>query len=223
MSGGAVGTGGGQRSPRAGRTTVWQAGMAEIDAVAVAFTAGSMDEAVAAWMLPDEARRRRLAPDSARSFLAGMIATGEVVVAGTGAGDIAGVSLWQHMNGTTQPPPAGEQAALEAAMREAYGEYWPRVALVNRVIAERHPHHEPHLYLQAMVVVPARRGAGIGGAMLRHRLAQADIDGVAAYLEASTPRNRALYERHGFEPAGSPIELPDGPTLQPMWRAPRPS
>lgn len=46
------------------------------------------------------------------------------------------------------------------------------------------------------------------------------VAAVPVYLEASTPRNRALYERHGFRDHGEPIPLPDGPRLQPMWRTP---
>ncbi len=42
-----------------------------------------------------------------------------------------------------------------------------------------------------------------------------------AYHEATTLRNRALYERHGYVNQGE-IALPDGgPTLWRMWRDPR--
>ena len=71
-------------------------------------------------------------------------------------------------------------------------------------------------------VVPGARGRGLGGALLRDRLVRADAEGMPAYLEASSPRSRALYERHGFRATGDPIHLPDGPPLWPMWRAARP-
>jgi hypothetical protein len=52
-------------------------------------------------------------------------------------------------------------------------------------------------------------------------LDRADRDGVPAYHEATTPRNRALYERHGYVNQGA-FTLPDGgPTLWRMWRDPR--
>jgi hypothetical protein len=38
--------------------------------------------------------------------------------------------------------------------------------------------------------------------------------------ESSNPRNMTLYRRHGFDQTGE-IPLPDGPSLYPMWRAPR--
>jgi hypothetical protein len=51
-------------------------------------------------------------------------------------------------------------------------------------------------------------------------LTRCDDEGMPAYLEATTERNRALYERHGFVALG-PLELPGGPTMQAMWREPR--
>jgi hypothetical protein len=48
----------------------------------------------------------------------------------------------------------------------------------------------------------------------------ADRAGEAAYLEATSSRNRALYERHGFTCIGD-LGLPDGPTVYALWRTPR--
>ena len=50
-------------------------------------------------------------------------------------------------------------------------------------------------------------------------LERCDRDGVPAYLEATSDRNRPLYERHGFRAHGA-IPLPDGPLLWRMWRDP---
>ena len=61
-----------------------------------------------------------------------------------------------------------------------------------------HP-SDPHHYLMLLGVVPARQGTGVGSALLRAVLDIADAAGEPAYLEATTPQNRALYERHGFE------------------------
>lgn len=55
---------------------------------------------------------------------------------------------------------------------------------------------------------------------MRPVLDMCDRDGVPAYLEASSERNKALYLRHGFEVVGE-IKLPDGPRMWPMWRSPR--
>jgi GNAT superfamily N-acetyltransferase len=68
--------------------------------------------------------------------------------------------------------------------------------------------------------VPAFQSRGIGSAFLRAMLARADREGMPAYHEATSPRNRALYERHGYVSQGE-LTLPDGgPTLWRMWREP---
>ena len=61
----------------------------------------------------------------------------------------------------------------------------------------RHP-ATPHWYLPMVGVEPARQGRGLGSALIRPVLERCDRTGVPAYLEATTPRSRALYERLGF-------------------------
>jgi GNAT superfamily N-acetyltransferase len=85
---------------------------------------------------------------------------------------------------------------------------------------KRHP-HERHWYLPAIGVTPAWQGRGYGAALLRPMLERCDSDRVPAYLEASTPRNRALYERNGFEVVEEGRYAEDGPPLWRMWREPR--
>ncbi|MDN5858748.1 MAG: GNAT family N-acetyltransferase, partial [Pseudonocardia sp.] len=63
------------------------------------------------------------------------------------------------------------------------------------------------------------RGAGQGSAMLRTVLDRADRSRVPAYLEATSPDNRRLYERHGFVVTGE-IAVADSPPLWTMWREP---
>jgi len=82
-----------------------------------------------------------------------------------------------------------------------------------------HP-EEAHWYLPLIGVDPARQGHGYGSALLRHALARSDRDGVPAYLEATSPRNRALYERHGFAALGA-IRVAGWPPVWPMLRRPR--
>ena len=69
-----------------------------------------------------------------------------------------------------------------------------------------HP-QEPHWYLPFIGVDPVRQGQGIGAALLRPILEKCDAERLPAYLESSNPRNRPLYQRHGFEMVGSCDEL----------------
>jgi hypothetical protein len=53
------------------------------------------------------------------------------------------------------------------------------------------------------------------------RLDRCDAEYAPAYLESSNPDNIPYYQRFGFEVTGE-LALPEGgPSLWPMWRAPR--
>lgn len=84
------------------------------------------------------------------------------------------------------------------------------------MIGSSHP-DEPHFYLNTVGVQPSLAGQGHGGAIIRHTLDLADVDGQPCYLESSSPRNIPLYERLGFEVIHE-IDLPNGPKMWGMWR-----
>jgi GNAT superfamily N-acetyltransferase len=79
-----------------------------------------------------------------------------------------------------------------------------------------HP-QEAHWHLPLIGVDPAHQGKGIGSALLSHILNLCDGQNVSAYLEATSPRNARLYERHGFEVIGS-IQVADSPRIIAMLR-----
>ncbi len=81
-----------------------------------------------------------------------------------------------------------------------------------------HP-REAHWRLPLIGVDPAHQGQGIGATLLRHALRVCDQQRVLAYLEATSPRNVPLYERHGFEAVGR-IQAADSPPVIPMVRRP---
>jgi ribosomal protein S18 acetylase RimI-like enzyme len=70
-----------------------------------------------------------------------------------------------------------------------------------------HP-QRPHAHLAYLGVASAAQGQGVGSAILKATLAPLDAQGVLAYLETSTGRNVALYQRHGFVVTGE-IKLPN--------------
>jgi GNAT superfamily N-acetyltransferase len=80
---------------------------------------------------------------------------------------------------------------------------------------------EAHWHLPLIGVDPAHQGKGIGSALLSHVLNLCDALKISTYLEATSPRNVPLYERHGFEAVGS-IQAADSPEIIPMLRKPRP-
>ncbi|NUW42500.1 GNAT family N-acetyltransferase [Nonomuraea rhodomycinica] len=138
-------------------------------------------------------------------------------------GDREGAAVWLSLTAGQAPhgEPAGAPEQADASGQRGPDESGARLRALGEALARRHPVGEPHLYLPCMGVAGGRQGAGLGSAMLRHGLERADAGGLPAYLEASSPRSRALYLRHGFEDLGEPVRVAGGPPLWPMWRRPR--
>jgi ribosomal protein S18 acetylase RimI-like enzyme len=87
-------------------------------------------------------------------------------------------------------------------------------------VERAHPRTE-HWYLEILGTEPRRQGQGLGSALLRPMLALCDRDGIGAYLESSSERSQALYERHGFQVVET-FDMPGGgPPIRRMWREPR--
>ncbi len=86
-------------------------------------------------------------------------------------------------------------------------------------MGEFHP-TEQHWYLPLIGVDATSQNRGYGSALLRHALERCDRDRLPAYLEATSPQNKPLYERHGFEELGV-IQAGSSPPMWPMQRKPR--
>lgn len=76
-----------------------------------------------------------------------------------------------------------------------------RWSLVFEAVAAHHP-PEPHSYLATLGVDPELQGRGLGTALLRHWLEDADRWGHPAYLETDRAENLAFYGRQGFAVEG---------------------
>ncbi len=103
-------------------------------------------------------------------------------------------------------------------MARVFGGRLP-LALWSRLRMEaRHPREPAHWYLAVMGVAPEWQGRGLGTALMRPGLDEIDAASLSAYLESSTPRSRAMYERHGFA-VTRVMHLPlGGPPVWLMWR-----
>jgi ribosomal protein S18 acetylase RimI-like enzyme len=89
-------------------------------------------------------------------------------------------------------------------------------------LSTHHPDPETVWYLPFIGVEPTSQGRGLGSDLLREGLARADHDRLPTYLEASSPRNRTLYERHGFAII-TELQVADSPPMWPMLRPARPA
>ena len=126
----------------------------------------------------------------------------------------AGVALW------LPPGVSFDAQALIEALQSAVPEALQGDAFaVLEQVGNYHP-KEPHWYLPLMGVEPRHQRQGLGSALMKHALVECDRDGSLAYLEASSPENLALYERHGFEVLGT-IQVGSSPPMFPMVRGPR--
>jgi GNAT superfamily N-acetyltransferase len=193
--------------------SVRQADDADQQAVLDVLTEAFMNDPVVCWLFPEVGERGRLQSHFHRPLLTHP--AGEAYLVGRREG----ASVWLTL-AAGQAPYEEHPDAPEAGLNSVFGESGARLRALGQALAGRRPDREPHLYLPCMGVVGGRQGAGLGSAMLRHRLARADADGLAAYLEASSPRSRALYLRYGFEDLGEPVRVADSPLLWPMWRQP---
>ena len=162
------------------------------------------------WEFPDDTARPRIL----RAMFA-HVAEHVYLPAGTSAFCENGAALWQppglQLDKQVKP---GQAAAFVNAVE---GQIERLMSLVA-VLDEAHP-VEPHWYLPLIGVRPTAHGKGIGSRLLEFTLNQIDEQGDAAYLEATSPRNAALYARHHFEVVGE-LKVADSPPLFPMWRKP---
>ena len=76
------------------------------------------------------------------------------------------------------------------------------------------------VYLPLIGVDRSRQGRGVGAALLRPVLAECDAMQALADPNLTNPRNRPLYERHGFEAVGE-IRVGRCPPITPMLRRPK--
>jgi ribosomal protein S18 acetylase RimI-like enzyme len=177
----------------------------DVDTAAQVFARGFHDDPLWAWAFPDEGARfgqqeafwRFCVEEAIRypwTFLAANDST---------------TTCWIPPGGTELSPAGAEQFA--PLLHDLVGDGATPVLELFETLDASHPHDEPHFYLSLFATEPAARGNAYGQALLRHNLELIDNVGASAYLESSTPRNVAMYERHGFRviqhvagPAGCP-------------------
>jgi GNAT superfamily N-acetyltransferase len=132
---------------------------------------------------------------------------------------VVGAAVWAPP-GAWRVPVTATLREVPAAMR-VFRRRLPLALSARLRMERRHPSAPPHWYLAVMGVDPEWQGRGLGTALMRPVLDQLDGEEAPAYLEASTPRSRALYERNGFTVTGE-YNLPaGGPPLWAMWREAR--
>ncbi len=171
------------------------------------------DDPVLSWVVPDPELRRARLPAVFETFGEIYLTHRETHLAGDGAA----AALWA---------PAGAEPMTEQQARwfgarqlDILGDDADRAFTLGELFEEHHP-DQPCWYLQFMGVTPGQQGRGLGSHLLATVLKRCDTNSTPAYLEATSPHNRRLYERHGFGTMAE-ILLPQGPPVWPMWRDPK--
>ena len=165
------------------------------------------------WAIPDDDQRQRFTLEFFTVYAKAFLRHDQTY---TTEGDVAAAVLWAPPGAV---PISGEDAEeLGQHLQELTEPAVTRFLELTKLFDEHHPHGS-YWYLQFMGVDPAWQGRGIGSRLLAPVLARCDREGVPAYLDATSERNKPLYERHGFQ-AEKPFAASGGPPLWPMWREP---
>lgn len=173
------------------------------------------------WLIADQAVRRRVFPEYFRIFVEAALADGIVHT----TQDRTAVAIW-FPSGTGEPlpsdDPSDEPDDYLTRLTTVTQPWTSRFLAFDAAIESRHPPEPAHHHLAFLAVRPDRQGFGIGSALLlaHHEFLDQQAR-LPAYLEASAPRSRDFYLRHGYADLGPPNYLPDGgPLMYPMWREP---
>jgi GNAT superfamily N-acetyltransferase len=185
----------------------------DVAALSQALAAAFEDDPIFGWLLPDAGgRRERLA-----HFFA--LEVGDVVLpSGTAWTSTVGAGACLELPPDAWRLPLRTQARHAPGFARVFGRSLPR-ALVTITKMERKHLRESHFYIPYVGVAPESQGAGLGTRLMGRTLERADTEGLPTYLEATSERNAALYERLGFEHLGAFTVL-GSPPLWPMRRPP---
>ena len=192
------------------------AGPEDVGALAETLTAAFFDDPVLSWLLP---RRESRAERLRRFFKL------ELRLVGLARGTVWTTERGEGAAITT--PPGQWKLPWSVTLRHgrpfagAFGTRLPVAALLLQLMEHRHI-REPHHYIAYVGVVPASQGRGLGASLMRPTLDRCDQRNLPAYLEASSPRSVALYQRLGFEILDE-LRLRDSPPLVLMRRPPAPT
>lgn len=163
------------------------------------------------WLMPDDASRLAR---SRRFFAIGLrhmaLARGRVWT----SNDLLGAALSMPPGAWRVPPRA---VLLQGT---CFGRRLGKAGRLLATMEYRHP-REPHYYFLDIGVTPHAQGRGLGSALMSPTLDRCDREGLPAYLEASSERSAALYERLGFRITRE-LRVAGSPPLRLMLRPPDP-
>jgi ribosomal protein S18 acetylase RimI-like enzyme len=196
-----------------GEVTVRRAEPADFPRLADTFAAAFNDDPAWSWLLPWADREQRL-HFFFETELAHLVPERRQIWT---TDDCSAVASWGPPGLWSVPVPTVLRFAPR--MLRVFGRRLPLGLRYLMRVEHKHPRTQ-HWYLEILATQPARQGQGLGSALLRPMLALCDRDGIGAYLESSSERSQALYERHGFGVVEVFAMPGGGPDIRLMWRDP---
>jgi GNAT superfamily N-acetyltransferase len=192
-------------------SSVREAGIGEVAQVSTTLADALANDSVFQWLFPSQRRRdthlRRLFATELAHYV---LPAGRVLTTDNFLG--ANVELPPGRWKMTMP------VSGAIGLVRVFGLRLPRASRTQLFFERNHP-QEPHYYIRWVGVATRFQGQGLGTALLRPTLDRCDREGLPAYLEASSERSAALYERLGFVHLGE-LQVPNGPRFWPMRRPP---
>lgn len=182
----------------------------DLPAVAEVLAEAFLHGDLAGWLIPHLDTRARIYQPYFALLTEHALTHGQVQLCGNGAA----VACWYAIDGGPLP----ELPDYGRRLVEITGKFQPRFAALDQAMHDHHPYDQPHHYLALLAVHPDEQHRGLGGALLAHHHAELDAIGTPAFLEATGPRNRRLYARHGYRSRPTFQFTKDGTSLYPMWR-----
>jgi len=176
---------------------------------------GFHDGDFAHWLIPNPTDRAAAYPAYFRILALHALNHGWIDITGDGQA----VAIWYAIrtHPRQEPPIPGYRQRLATAVGP---HALPRLLAMDEAMEAVHPPGRHH-YLGHLAVRPHQRGRGLGTALLHHHHQRLDEHDMPAYLEATGPRNQALYLRHGYQPRPGYCLAVGGPLVLPMWRVPQ--
>jgi GNAT superfamily N-acetyltransferase len=165
---------------------------ADVPVLGEALADAFYDDPVFGWLMPVDRRRHR----GLRRFFAI-----ELRAVGLARGSVWTTDALEGAALSTPPGmwrlPWAVSLRHEPGFARAFGPRLPHATALLQLMERRHI-REPHHYFPYIGVAPASQGQGLGTALMRPTLDLCDEARLPAYLEATSERNVALYERLGF-------------------------
>jgi ribosomal protein S18 acetylase RimI-like enzyme len=185
----------------------------ESGSLAVALGAAFFDDPIFGWLIGRSSNRharleRYFALQLAHSFADGCVWTSE---------GLQGAALCMPPGQWRLPPQL--MIAHGGRFTSVFRGRLPRAIGLLSAVERRHL-RGAHYYFANIGVAPEAQGQGLGSRLMRPTLDRCDQEGLPAYLEASSERNAALYERLGFQ-CTEVLRFAGSPPLRLMMRPPQ--